>query len=223
MSREVVRRVGEDRAEVIMRKAVRRYAAQRGRRMAMRAQANGQALTMNHYRLYGEWRHTEPDASEAETVEQVPHLKQHVLKCPWHTAWQDNDLLPFGRFYCLEVDEALVQGFNPALTLEVNSTKTNGAEVCEFVFHDADAAALEAELPQHREQYRIGEATVMSWEYHTGHLYKTVGEVIVDELGATGQEAVAAALVEFGNRYGDEAARIVKAYQSTDFDQLPEG
>ena len=222
LSREVVHRVGEEKGETIMRKAVRRYAGQRGKRMAMRAQGNGHALTMNHYRAYGEWRHTDSDADAAEIVEQVPHLKQHVLKCPWHTAWQDNDLLPYGRFYCLEVDEALVRGFNPELTLEVNSTKTNDAEVCEFVFHDADDAALEAILPQYREQFGVGETTVMPWDYHTGHLYKTVGAVIIGELGAMGQKAVDAALVEFSDRYGEEAAQIVKAYQSTDFNHLPE-
>lgn len=221
LSREVVQRAGKEEGEAIMREAVRRYAGQRGKRMALRAQANGHALTMNHYRMYGEWRHNDPDASAAEVVEQVPHLKQHVLKCPWHTAWQDNDLLSFGRFYCLEIDEAIARGFNPELTLEVNSTKSNDADVCEFVFQDADDAAMEADLPQYRAQFGIGETTVMGWDYHIGHLYKTVGDVIVDSLGVAGKAAVDAALDEFASRYGEKAVQIIKAYQTTDFERLP--
>ena len=222
MSREVVQRAGEEQGESVMRQAISRYAEQRGQRMALRAQANGHALTMNHYLVYGEWRPADPNASASETVEHEPQLKKHVLKCPWHTAWQDNDLMPYGRFYCLEVDEALARGFNPDLTVEVNCTKPNDADYCEFVFHDADLATLETLLPQYREQFRVGEATVMPWDYHIGHLYKTVGEMVIKELGDLGREAIDAALAEFAGHYGEEAAQIIKAHHATDFDRLPE-
>jgi hypothetical protein len=54
MSLEIIRRAGADEGECIVRSAVQRYGEQRGRRMALRAQANGHPLTMTHYLAYGE-------------------------------------------------------------------------------------------------------------------------------------------------------------------------
>ncbi len=54
-ARELCRAAG-DRGEGIVRRAVRRYGEQRGRRMALRAQADGHPLDMVHYMAYGEWR-----------------------------------------------------------------------------------------------------------------------------------------------------------------------
>jgi hypothetical protein len=59
IGREVVQRVGEEKGEAIMRKAVARYARQRGQRMALRAQANGHALTMTNQR-FGDDRDPSP-------------------------------------------------------------------------------------------------------------------------------------------------------------------
>jgi len=207
ISRAVVEGVGVARGETAIRKAVRRYGEQRGRRMALRAQADGQALSMGSFRAYGEW---EVDAGQMEhsVVSHGRDMKTHVRKCPWHTAWTEGDLVAYGRFYCLEIDEALVRGFNPNLKLEVNRTQTNDGEYCEFVYRDVGGTVS-----------RRG--VVMPWGYHTGHLYKTVAEVVVEELGEVGREAVKSALADFAERYGEEAARSVMAYQNTDFDVVP--
>jgi hypothetical protein len=212
LSREVIQRVGQE--------AVRRYGQQRGRRMALRAQANGHALTMANYMAYGEWQAGEGE-TEQEIVAKTPHVKAHVHLCPWYQAWEKEDLLPYGRLYCLEVDEALVHGFNPELRLDVNRTLSNDGEPCEFVFHGAKLDLLGSLSLAYKKAVRPGRKTVMPWDYHLGHLYKTVGEVIVEELGQVGEEAVAAALAVFAGHYGDEAALIVAAYQDVDFNQLP--
>ena len=52
ISRAVVDAVGGDEGERIIRRAVVKYGNQRGRRMAMRAEANGHALTMANYFAY---------------------------------------------------------------------------------------------------------------------------------------------------------------------------
>ena len=64
--------------------------------------------------------------------------------------------------------------------------------------------------------------TVMPWDYHCGHLYKTFLEVATEELGDVGLESMRAALDEFAARFGDEAAQVVLNYHETDFDRLPE-
>jgi hypothetical protein len=177
--------------------------------MALRAQADGQPLTMANYLAYGEWQAAEGETA-SEKAMQGPDMVAHVHRCPWHRAWEAHELMPFGRLYCLEIDRALVLGFNPALQLDVNSIQTGGAPTCEFVYHDVEPIG------------ETGKGVVMPWAYHLGHLYKTVGEVVVEALGGTGQRAVDEALAEFARHHGREAARKVAGYGDTDFDRLPE-
>jgi len=211
LARAVVRRVGEARGEAVIRRGARRYGEQRGHRMALRAEAGGWPLDMNAYRAYGEWRAPE-GSTAAEMVRETPDPVQHVLECPWHRAWEDQELMPFGRLYCLEIDHALARGFDPELRLGVNSIKSNGDGFCEFVYHGADL----------KSGIQPMETAVMSWEYHLGHLYKTMGEVIVEELGEGGAEALREGLREFAACYGQPAARVVQVYAGADFDRLPE-
>ena len=55
ISSAVVARVGTGRGEDVVRRGVRRYGEERGHRMALRAQADGEPLTMASYLAYGEW------------------------------------------------------------------------------------------------------------------------------------------------------------------------
>ena len=67
-----------------------------------------------------------------------------------------------------------------------------------------------------------GKRAILPWEYHVGHLFKAFSDVLIAELGLTGREAVDTALSEFAARFGEEAAQIVRDYQTTDFISLPE-
>ena len=212
ISRAVIERVGREKGEDAIHRATVRYGEQRGRRMAMRAEANGHPLTMNSYKAYGEWR-AKPGESESEVVRTEPQLTVNVLRCQWHRAWEENDLMPYGRLYCQDVDEALVHGFNPKLRLDVNTTLSNDNVPCEFVYHGAEPGAaknLEVDARQ----------TVMPWDYHLGHLYKTMGQVLIEEFEQDGEAAMRSALESFSARFGEQAAAAVLLHQDTDFDRL---
>jgi hypothetical protein len=207
ISREVVERIGVEEGEAVMRAVVRRYGEERGRRMALRALADGQTLSMASFLAHGEWE-VGPGQMARQVIEKPPDVLTHVHRCPWHAAWVENDLMEYGRLYCLEIDEALVRGFNPDLGLEVNRTQTNDGEYCEFVYRDVGSG-----MPKR--------GAVMPWDYHAGHLYKTAGEVLLEKLGELGREALSAALEEFSERYGQEASRLVVAYWDMDFSCVP--
>ena len=53
ISRAVMETVGEQKGQEAIRKAVLRYGTQRGKRMALRARANGDPLNMLNYMAYG--------------------------------------------------------------------------------------------------------------------------------------------------------------------------
>lgn len=220
ISRATVNATGEDEGERVFRKAVKRYGNQRGKRMALRATANGHPLTMANYLAYGEWA-AEKGEMQMKIREKSPHARAHVLKCPWNTAWKENGLLPYGRYFCMEIDEALVEGFNAELVLEISGTQSNGAEYCVFNFRDANLTPLKLLGLIWRKSVSPGKQALMSWEYHVGHLYKTLGEVISEELGEKAGEIMLTALKDFTGKYGEDAGRIVLSFENTDFNRLP--
>jgi hypothetical protein len=203
----LVTQIGLETAETALRQAVRRYGEQRGHRMALRAQAAGDPLTMATYLAYGEWQ---PPAGQAEQATQVvgSDVRAVVQRCPWYDAWEAEGLLRAGRLYCLEIDQALARGFAPALTLEVNAIRPIDNASCEFVFRDG------GQRPPNLASRR----KVMPWDYHLGHLFHAIRRSLTAQLGAAGADAAAAGLAEFSRWYGPEAAVLVQSFQETDFD-----
>lgn len=220
ISKAVVDAVGEEEGERVVRRAVARYGNQRGRRMAMRAEANGHSLSMANCLAYAELKLKKSDMS-IKIVERSPHARGRVSACPWTAAWEESDLMGYGRFYCLEIDKAVLHGFNEDLVLEVHSIMPDGAKHCDMTYMDANFTLPRLAGLAWRKTVNPGRRAVMPWEYHVGHLYKTLGEVITEELGEEAIDVMAAALDEFTDRYGEAAAETVLAYQGTDFDRLP--
>jgi hypothetical protein len=221
IAKAVIERVGEQRGEAIIRKATRQYGEERGRRMALRAQANKHMLSMVNYIGYGEYKII--GEFKLNIIERSPNARIRIPKCPWHTTWKENGLLSFGRLYCLDIDPALVRGFNPELRVDVNATLPNGATQCEFVYYNADVTILNYLLIQYRKVFRPGAKAVMSWDYHVGHLFSTLEKVTVEELGQVGKEAIEAGLTEFAERYGEQAIQKVVTSRSKDFQSVHEG
>lgn len=203
----------------MVRKAVRLYGEQRGQRMALRAQRDGEPPNMLNYLAYSEWR-VEPGAQEQRMEEMAPEAHSFVTRCPWHQAWVDSELLPYGRLYCLEIDHALVRGFNKTLQLDVLSTLSNDGGPCEFVFHEADLTPENLDLLNEKKATNQQKGGVMSWEYHTGHLYSAFQSTLLAELKEGGEAILADALSEFARRYGQEAAQVILSYQGVDFDSI---
>ncbi len=221
IARAVIERAGEQRGEAIIRKATRQYGEQRGRRMALRAQANNHPPSMLNYWAYSEYRPT-PGEFELNIIERVPHARAYTPKCPWYAAWKENNLMTFGRLYCLEIDPALVRGFNPELHMDVITSLTNGDTRCEFVYNDANLTIPNFLLIQYRRTISPGAKAVKPWDYHVGHLFSTLEKVVIEELGQVGQEAIRAGLDEFAQRFGAEAIQKVVNSRGKDYESVSE-
>lgn len=221
LAQAVIARVGQEQGEGIVRDAVRRYGEERGRRMALRAQLNGHALTPASYLAYGEWS-ASPGSASMEVIAKAPDLIDRVHRCAWHSAWEAEGLMRYGRLYCMEIDRALMRGFNPELVLEVNGTLSDSAPYCEFVFRGARLSGLRLVQYLYRKRFRPGKAAVMPWSYHLGHLFTTMEAVIVAALGKLGEEAIAAGLDAFRQRYGEQATEEILAFRGVDFGALPQ-
>jgi len=134
---------------------------------------------------------------------------------------QKNNLLDYGHYFCREIDTALVRGFNPDLEIQVNSTLTNDGEPCDFIFKNAGLSFFKMLGLAYKKKIRPGRQTIMPWEYHTGHLYKTMGNLIRQELGDKADEIMENALNDFASFFSEKHIAAIKKYQSTDFEQLP--
>lgn len=221
IAKAVFAQAGEQPGEAIIRKATRLYGEQRGRRVALRAHANKQPPSMLNYIAYSEYRIT-PGAMEFKITERIPHARLQTIMCPWYAAWKDDGLLAYGRLYCAEIDSALLRGFNPQLQVDVIATLPAGAPRCEFVYHNANLSVPRYLLVQYRRAISPGLKVVKPWDYHVGHLFTTLEDVIVKELGQVGQEAVQAGLDEFAKRYGEQAMQSVVTSQSKDYASVSE-
>jgi len=220
ISKSVIQEIGATKVEPLIRQAVLEYGRQRGKRMALRAGKYGHALTMDHYFAYGEWAVPENEMS-FKFVEKPPHARMQVYRCPWYETWKSKGLLEYGKYFCQEIDEALVHGFNPDLVLRVNSTRTNGGEVCDFVFRDAGLSLFKFLGLAFKKKVRPGKNAVMPWEYHCGHLYKTMGRVIRRELGEKADIIMENALKESSAFFDDKQMSTIMSYMNTDFEILP--
>ena len=208
LARESIQQFGPDAGEKVVREAVRRYGEQRGRRMAQRALRDGKPLTLTTYLQVGEWRSMTGEGRSQSQL-QGEDLINRVEVCPWHNAWLEAELLPYGRLYCLEIDAALARGFNPEVRLDVYRTLSNEGEMCEFVYHQAVRPAdktLEAR-------------TVMGWDYHCAHLYFTCLGVFAEHFQDAGTEAARRSLEAFQGKFGADSIAGIQLFTGTDFEE----
>ena len=131
IAKAVIHAIGKEKGETLIRKAVKKYGWQRGKRMALRARKNGHSLTVDNYFAYGEWE-VPKNEMDFKLTERNPHARLNVFKCPWYVTWKESNLLEYGQYFCQEIDTALVSGFNPDLEIQVNSTRTNDGKPCDF-------------------------------------------------------------------------------------------
>jgi hypothetical protein len=224
LAREVLEELGQEQGAGLLERAVWRYGLERGRRMAIRALADGHELTFRTYLAYGEWRHVDESAagpSEVETLRSSPDLVRRVLTCPWHRAWTEADLLAYGQHYCRHIDRALVEGFNPALTLRVDDTLSAGGPYCSFTYVEAHLSSDDL-MAIDRERRALASRVIMPWSYHLGHLYKTMGEVIAEAKGPMGELLVSDGFQSFADRF-PTVAQLAASRLGTDFTLVPGG
>jgi hypothetical protein len=211
IARQVITHYGDKKGLPALHKALRHYGEQRGRRMALRALANGDTLSVANFLSYGEWRYV-TDGGQMERVIDQAGLRQTVQCCPWADAWSEAGLLPYGRYYCQVIDAALLYGFNPELRIEVKQTLSNEGLPCEFIYPQAELEPDHTLASIGEKSARLESQRLMPWEYHCGHLYQMCSVVMGEEFGPSGRVTVQNALAEFALRYGGAAAGTVAGY-----------
>ena len=88
------------------------YGNERGARMAANALAHGDELNTMTNQAYGEWKPDYEGQMEFGQLRTQPTLQTYVSKCAWCDAWKKHNLTEYGKYYCVNVDNAVYQGLS---------------------------------------------------------------------------------------------------------------
>lgn len=202
LSKYAITQSGEAGKESIL-KGMTKYGNERGARMAKNALAHGDALTTFANQAYGEWKPDYAGQMDFGTLRTEPTLHTYIAKCAWCDAWKKHDLTEYGKYYCVNVDNAVYQGFNPDfLCTPITTAMSWGGEHCEFDWgHPLTPEEAEA-LPIKKKE--LGTSCMRDFNFHTAHLLHTVGNTLKEDLGKAGEQAVKNAIAEYIDKFGKE-------------------
>lgn len=207
-------------AEKWLRQGVVRYGLQRGARMAKRAQQDNMPLTVDSYLLYGEWE-APADQVTLAIPAFTPEVNLQNLQCPWFVAWEKRGLVSYGSYYCETVDACLARGFHPDLEMDMTLSRPKGAPYCNFFFR-GQSMSEQAQKEYAVNKARLGSRAKMDWNYHTGHLYKTLAEELEKGIGIEQAAPILSrALQQYAEEFGESARQSVLEAISIDYDSLP--
>ena len=202
LSRQAITLAGEAGKEAIL-KGMTKYGNERGARMAARALANGDELTTMTNQAYGEWKPDFQGQMDFGTIHTEPTLQTYIAKCAWCDAWKKHDLLDYGKYYCVNVDNAVYQGFRSDFLCTPTTTSLSwGGERCEF---DWGYPLTPEEVNQLAEKKKeLGTSCMKDFNFHTAHLLYTVGNTLKEELGEIGVLAVQKGIEDYIEKFGQE-------------------
>lgn len=189
--------------------AVQYYAGQRGRRMAQRAIRDGKPLTHATFLQYGELRMTdEVGPTQREVTSIAPDYELRITSCPWHDQFREMGCLEAGAVYCRHVDEALTRGFAPDIDFHAEAN-LNVSDCCIHRVKSVNYQVSPNDPP--REEYK------RDFNYHCGHLYWSLNEVVAAIFGAQGEKIAASVLDDFVDAYGQTMADELVSWKHTNF------
>ncbi|MBO4290077.1 MAG: L-2-amino-thiazoline-4-carboxylic acid hydrolase [Lachnospiraceae bacterium] len=214
----VMDEVGKEAGEMTVEKATRNYGISRGRRMALRCDADDFRHDVMGYGVYGEWRQTggRPSKGERHFDAEIPYMTS--FECPWYDAWAEEGHMEYGKYYCRYVDEALGEGFfaERPMRLVTKSIRSNGGGICLFTFtggtytkKDLEEAAAQAE--------KIGTKALRGWEFHMGHLYFELAKQIREDWPDQAESILGSALAALDARFGSGFSSMLKENAAQDF------
>ncbi|MBP5750912.1 MAG: L-2-amino-thiazoline-4-carboxylic acid hydrolase [Firmicutes bacterium] len=203
------------------------YAEQRGRRMAKRAIADGQPLTYETYRAYGEWESTEEMkaagcANRSETVSTEPVWEFHVFTCPWHEQFKAMGLQEAGLAYCAHLDNSISRGFNPYMVYEVPQTLHSAPYCVQRVDNQQGLAPGQTEQKTAFDpaQARPAGERRKDFEYHCAHSFWSYARTAAAIFGEGGKAIAEAVLSDIAEDWGEDYNTVIRTYETFDFELI---
>ena len=195
------------------------YGRERGARMAIRARANGDPVTLWTNQSYGEWKPDFKGQMEFGIERTVPSLVTYISKCAWCEAWQKYDILEYGREYCVNVDAAVYEGFGCGAVCTPASTAMSwGGDCCRF---DWGLPLSEDELKLMADKKaELGTTAMRDFTYHTAHIYYTVSKAIEESFPDESKDIIDNAVRDYIGLFGQKDYDALLDYADEDFSKV---
>lgn len=216
LAKEAITTYGKEGEEATVKGTIL-YAKERGLRMAMRALADGEELTLKNYLVYKEWDDYKK-VSKSKVASLTPEYRTNNLICGWCDAWKKHNLLEYGKIYCVWIDKNLVKGFNPENTLEIDSLLSHGEDCCDFHWLGTNFNSEEELKKNNEKKVTLSKRTLKDFLYHTGHLLSAMTRQYYMDLGLIkGQELIKKALNEYEIKFGKMKREAIEEEAKLDF------
>ena len=216
IAKSIVRDCGIE-GEKALSIAMKHYGYRRGKRMAGKAAQHGYKPGLDSYLLFGEF-----DAWQIGNVSKItkkkPYTEVQMSKCHWNTVWNNHGLSEFGKYYCRDIDVAIMSGFSgDKARLEVPGTMSGGSAICTFQYLDWPLKTGTM-LKYLFNKKKMAKIALKPWDYHTADLYQALAEKLVPALGKRVEASLESALADFEAKCGPEARQLImKIIEGTDF------
>ena len=215
LAKHAIELCGEAGKEAIL-KGMTTYGKERGARMAANALAHGDELTTMTNQAYGEWKPDYDGQMEFGQLRTEPTLQTYISKCAWSDAWKKHNITEYGKYYCVNVDNAVYQGFRSDFVCTPTATSLSwGGERCEFDWgHPLSPDEVRALAEKKKE---LGGSCMKDFNFHTAHLKHTLSKTLIEALGDNGKKAVELALEEYAETFGEEYLNVLNSVDAALF------
>jgi hypothetical protein len=131
VAKQMIERFGEEGRDAIIA-ALRELGEGRGRRIAARAASEGRENTFANFLVFSDldsgYLHMVPEVEEGA-------LRITVSYCPFAAACAEWGISEHGKYFCQEIDAAIMRGYSPERYETVcERSLTEGAETCVIVY-----------------------------------------------------------------------------------------
>ena len=179
------------------------YGRERGARMAANAKAHGDPLNTMTNQAYGEWKPESDQEMIFDQLQTEPTFQTVITKCAWCTAWEKHQLTEYGKYYCVNIDKAVYEGFHPDFVCTPQTTFLSfGGSRC--VFDWGSPLSQEEISALKKKKAELGTSCMKDFTFHTAHLLHTLGNTLIEKLGENGTRTVELAKQEYTDKFGQE-------------------
>ena len=174
LSRAAIEAKGEE-GRAAIQDGMIRYGRERGARMAERARKAGDPVDLWTNQAYGEWKPDYAGQMEFGMLRSEPTYQTYIAKCAWCEAWKKNDILEFGREYCVNVDAAVYEGFGcGAVCTPISTSMSWGGDRCDFDW-GKPLSTEEVKMVSDKKA-ELGTSAMRDFNFHTAHIYLSVAD-----------------------------------------------
>ena len=184
--------------------------------MAERARKAGDPVDLWTNQAYGEWKPDYAGQMEFGMLRSEPTYQTYIAKCAWCEAWKKNDILEYGREYCVNVDAAVYEGFGAgAVCTPVSTSMSWGGERCDF---DWGKPLSEEELKMVSDKKaELGTSAMRDFNFHTAHIYCSVADELCKHFPEESKEIIDRAVADYIALFGQEAYDCLLEFSPDEF------